>query len=286
MPDPAFLRKQTLKNYDYTWHKLKGDPDTKSEFWQNNVVDFLANQELCISKEWFEGKKILDVGCGGGRWTYGFQKLGCQVTAVDASQAAVEYVKEKVANNSTKVYHADIFNLPTEISKEKYDLVFSWGVLHHTGDTYRALKTITSLVKQDGVLYIYLYGQKSWSPLKRGLVKLIRAVLLPLPAELKFQTFKVLLGEYKAGLAMDVFGATIAHRYRQEEVDEWLNTLGFENVTKTIDTEEIYRKASKTEFSSANPYALKPSRGPYWFEDWRKENYENILRRDTYDPGK
>ena len=88
-----------------------------------------------------------------------------------------------------------------------------------------------------------------------------------------------------SGLAMDVFGATIAHRYTQEEVDGWLKKIGFENIVRTISTEEIYRKAFK-ETSSALSYAIEPSNGPYWFEDWRKENYENLLRRDTYDPGK
>jgi 2-polyprenyl-3-methyl-5-hydroxy-6-metoxy-1,4-benzoquinol methylase len=79
MPDPGLLRKQTLRNYDYSWGRLDGDPDMRSEFWRNNVADFLATQELCISPDWFRGRKVLDAGCGGGRWTYGLQKLGCCV---------------------------------------------------------------------------------------------------------------------------------------------------------------------------------------------------------------
>ncbi|MEE3235090.1 MAG: class I SAM-dependent methyltransferase [Candidatus Latescibacterota bacterium] len=284
MPDRAFFRRQTLKNYDYTWNRLKGDPDVRSEFWQKNVSQFLVQQELCIAPEWFVGRKVLDVGCGGGRWTFGFQELGCEVTAVDASASAVDFVRNEVANDKTKVYHSDLFELPDEVTRDSYDLVFSWGVLHHTGDTYRALQTITELVKPDGTLYIYLYGRKSWSPIKQLLVKLTRTLLLPVPPVLKFSLFKFLLGEYKAGLAMDVFGATIAHRYSQEQVDTWLEQIGYQNIVRTISTDEIYRKASN-EGASALGYALEPSEGPYWFEEWRKENYENLLRRDTYDPG-
>ena len=285
MSDSKVLRKQTLKNYDFTWKTLHGDPDIRSEFWLKNVHKFLAEQELCIDPSWFKGKTVLDVGCGGGRWTYGFQKLGCHVTAVDASVAAVDFVKNEVANDITEVYQADVFDLPNEIINKQYDLVFSWGVLHHTGNTVKALEIISELVKDDGILYIYLYGKKSWSPLKHTLVRLVRTLLFPVPPTIKFSIFKLLLGEYKAGLAMDVFGATIAHRYTQEEVDGWLKKIGFENIVRTISTEEIYRKAFK-ETSSALSYAIEPSNGPYCFEDWRKENYENLLRRDTYDPGK
>ncbi|MBT7864392.1 MAG: class I SAM-dependent methyltransferase [Gemmatimonadetes bacterium] len=226
MPDPGLLRKQTLRNYDYSWGRLDGDPDMRSEFWRNNVADFLATQELCISPDWFRGRKVLDAGCGGGRWTYGLQKLGCEVTAFDASAAAVEHVRSNIAEDPARIHHANIFELPPEITDQRYDLVFSWGVLHHTGDTFRALSTIAPLMKPDGVLYVYLYGKRSWSPLKSFLVKASRVLLFPLPAGLKFSLFRVLLGEYKAGLAMDVLGSTIAHRYSQEEVDGWLGELG------------------------------------------------------------
>jgi ubiquinone/menaquinone biosynthesis C-methylase UbiE len=283
MPDPGFLKKQTLRNYDYSWGRLQGDPDLRSAFWRNNVDDFLARQELCISPEWFPGRKVLDVGCGGGRWTYGLQKLGCEVTALDASAAAVDFVRSNIAKGSTQAYQANIFDLPREVTEQKYDLVFSWGVLHHTGDTLRALSTIAPLMKPDGVLYIYLYGKKSWGPMKSLLVKSARGILFPFPPSFKFAIFRALLGEYKAGLAMDVLGTTIAHRYTQEEVDGWLQQLGFSHVVRTIATDEIYRKAHR-ENCSAEPYALEPAAPPYWFEKWREENYQNLQRRDMYDP--
>lgn len=282
MPDPAFLRKQTLKNYDYSWERLQGDPDMRSAFWRDNVADFLARQELCIAPEWFAGRKVLDAGCGGGRWTYGLQQLGCEVTAFDASAAAADFVRANIAAGATRVYQANIFDLPREVTEQQYDLVFSWGVLHHTGDTFGALRAIAPLMKPDGVLYVYLYGRKSWGWLKRLLVKTARGVLFPFPPGLKFAVFRVLLGEYKAGLAMDVLGSTIAHRYTQEEVDGWLAELGFEHVVRTIPTDEIYRKACHDGCSAA-PHALEPAAPPYWFEKWRQENYQNLLRRDMYD---
>jgi SAM-dependent methyltransferase len=215
--------------------------------------------------------------------TYGLQQLGCEVTALDASAAAVDFVRSNIAAGSPRAYQANIFDLPREVTEQRYDLVFSWGVLHHTGDTFRALSAITLLMKPDGVLYIYLYGKKSWSRMKTALVKTTRAVLLPFPPGFKFAVFRALLGEYKAGLAMDVLGATIAHRYTQEEVDGWLQELGFEHVVSTIESNEIYRKACH-DGCSAERYALEPAAPPYWFDKWREENYQNFRRRDMYDP--
>ena len=282
MPDPGFLREQTLRNYDYSWERLQGDPDLRSKFWRHNVADFLPRQELCIDPAWFAGRRVLDAGCGGGRWTYGLQQLGCEVTAFDASAAAVEFVRSNIAEGATQVHQANIFELPPEVAGQQYDLVFSWGVLHHTGDTFRALSTIAPLVKSDGVLYVYLYGKRSWGALKRLLVKTSRAVLLPFPPRLKFAFFRALLGEYKAGLAMDVLGSTIAHRYTQEEVDGWLAQLEFQHVVRTIPTDEIYRKAYN-DGCSAVPHFLEPAEPPYWFDAWREENYQNLLRRDMHD---
>jgi 2-polyprenyl-3-methyl-5-hydroxy-6-metoxy-1,4-benzoquinol methylase len=41
--------------------------------------------ELSITKEEIKNKTVIDVGCGGGRWSYGFAKLGCKGTSVDVS---------------------------------------------------------------------------------------------------------------------------------------------------------------------------------------------------------
>ena len=108
-------------------------------------------------------------------------------------------------------------------------------------------------------------------------------MLLPLPTRLKFVLFRILLGEYKSGLAMDVLAPTIAHRYTQEEVDTWLAGLDFGKTVRTIKTDEIYRKAFHKE-CSAIPFFLDPASPPYWHDIWAKENYENLLNRKTFDP--
>ena len=85
----------------------------------------------------------------------------------------------------------------------------------------------------------------------------------------------------------------ISGRIPSESVDgmdrnQWATTtgirkLGFEHIVRTIQTDEIYRKAYHNG-SSAEPYATGPASPPFWFDQWREENYKNLLRRDMHDP--
>lgn len=276
-PKPAWQRRQTIRNYEAAWRGLHGEPDLRSPYWQEGAANFLARQELRIQREWFAGRSVLEVGCGGGRWTYALQRLGCQITAFDASGEAVEVVRQQVAQPPTQVLQADLFSLPPELAACPYDLVFAWGVLHHTGDTCQALHTIAGLVKPDGVLYVYLYGRDAWSPTKTMVIQALRWLLLPVPPKLKFYLFYLLLGDYKAGVAMDVLGSLIAQRFRPDEVDGWLQDLGFTEIVATRPGPDIYRRCSRAG-CSAKPYFLPPSRAPYWAAQWKKENYGNVSR--------
>ena len=54
-------------------------------WFRENVTRILTEEELQIRPEWFAGKRVLDAGCGRGRWSYGFASLGTDVTSVDVN---------------------------------------------------------------------------------------------------------------------------------------------------------------------------------------------------------
>ena len=285
MGNPEFMRKQTLAAYETGWDQLSGDPDLRSRFWQEESDRFLAEEELCIASEWFKGKNVLEAGCGGGRWTYALQKLGANVTAFDATAAGSEVVRNTVARGQTRTFQANVFDLAPEITDQRYDLVFTWGVLHHTGDTRRCIQILSELLADDGLLYIYLYGRDTWSRWRRLWVPAMRYLMLPIPATTRFRMFKVMLGEYKAGVAMDVLAPTIAHRHTHDEVDEWLEEAGLRRHLRTIGDTEIRRKAWRNRCSAESAFLPVPE-PPYWYDAWTDENYNNLRRRDMYDPGR
>ncbi|MBI4994747.1 methyltransferase domain-containing protein [Candidatus Peregrinibacteria bacterium] len=87
------------------------------------------------------GKKVLEIGVGAGSDFANWVKNG--------------------AIASYKLFTADAENLP--FSDNEFDIVYSWGVLHHTPDTFRALAEAFRVLKSGGVLKIMLYRVPSWT---------------------------------------------------------------------------------------------------------------------------
>ncbi len=105
----------------------------------------------------FAGKKVLDVGCGPGWFTVQYALGGAQVTSIDLTPCAVELTQKHLAykNLTAQVQEANAETLPFE--DEKFDLVISLGVLHHTPKTLQALGECFRVLKPGGNAKIALY---------------------------------------------------------------------------------------------------------------------------------
>ena len=142
----GLLRRQTLASFDYQWRELPAGGGLLSEPWfDENVMRIITDELLCVTSEWFRGKRVLDAGCGNGRWTVGLLRLGCEVTAVDFSKHALDYVHRNVdelcsSEEASRLVTmpVDLLDVPAALAPQRFDCVFSFGVLHHTGDTGRS----------------------------------------------------------------------------------------------------------------------------------------------------
>lgn len=105
----------------------------------------------------FKGKKVLDVGCGPGWFTVQYALGGADVTAIDLTPCAVELTQKHLAykNVTANVQEANAENLPFE--DEKFNLVISLGVLHHTPKTLEAFRECVRVLKPGGKAKIALY---------------------------------------------------------------------------------------------------------------------------------
>ncbi|TLX65846.1 MAG: class I SAM-dependent methyltransferase, partial [Thaumarchaeota archaeon] len=135
---------ETIDSFNYQWKNL---PNAKylltDEEWRQSVDSYILD-ELQVTKQWIKGKMVIDVGCGGGRWTYGFVKLGCNVTATDVSDGPCNFTRENVPE--AKVVKADLFELPQMMKDRKFDIVWCWGVIHHTADPKEAFNSLVKLM--------------------------------------------------------------------------------------------------------------------------------------------
>ena len=110
------------------------------------------------------GKTFVDIGCGSGLSSLAAHLLGAQkVVSVDVDDSSLwcaNFLKKKYAKKSNwSIIKGSILNQKFVSSLGKYDIVYSWGVLHHTGNMYQALDSILRLVKSDGLLYLAIYNK-------------------------------------------------------------------------------------------------------------------------------
>jgi ubiquinone/menaquinone biosynthesis C-methylase UbiE len=108
-----------------------------------------------FSPEELEGKTILDVGCGMGRFAQVAADHGARVVGVDLSVAVEAAHANLGALPDTAFVQADVFQLP--FKPESFDLIYSIGVLHHTPDTRAAFSQLPRLLKADGKIAIWVY---------------------------------------------------------------------------------------------------------------------------------
>jgi SAM-dependent methyltransferase len=273
----SLRRRQTLASFDYQWGELpEGDAMLSDPWFRENVDRILVEELLCVDRGWFRGRRVLDAGCGIGRWTLGLLRLGCDVTAVDFSPRALEKLEkqmrllapEAVAEGRLSTERVDLLDLPPTLASRRFDLVYSFGVLHHTGDTARALANVASLVEPDGLLFLYLYGSRSQTVATRLVLAALRAGLAPFPFRAKHTLLKAILPARDPHQAFDTFSPLVNDTYAHETVEGWLRELGFRDITRTIDYTELYLRARRDP-SSAHPLRPLPGR-PYWFERYRR----------------
>ncbi|HXF24023.1 MAG TPA: class I SAM-dependent methyltransferase, partial [Gemmatimonadaceae bacterium] len=241
-------RQQTLASFDWQWsHLPSGDFMPGDPWFDANATRVLTNELCAIDPRWFAGKRVLDAGCGRGRWTRSLLELGAEVTAVDFSEAALARTAEIGANDARlRARRVDLLDLPADIGD--FDLVFSFGVLHHTGDTWRALENVARLVRPSGALVLYLYGSGSWTPDETDRIDRLRLEL----AQLAFADKIVELQRRFPGddphQLFDLLSPVINDRVSFPDVRDRLTTLGFTSVQSTISHSEIYLRATRHAF--------------------------------------
>lgn len=107
-------------------------------------------------------KDLLEIGVGVGTDFIRFARAGARVNGVDLTEHSVSLVRRRLELEGFEgnVQVADAEQLPFE--DDRFDLVYSWGVLHHTPDPDRAIAEAVRVLKPGGRLCLMLYARHSW----------------------------------------------------------------------------------------------------------------------------
>jgi SAM-dependent methyltransferase len=234
---------ETRESFEYQWKNLSTGVDLLSDpsFQEKSIS--LLEKYTGFSKEWFNNKKVLDAGCGNGRWSWALCVCGAYVTAVDISPSGVEKVREVC--RGFPGFTAKQHNLLEKLDMPgQFDLVFSYGVVHHTGNTWLAVQNVAECVRPGGYLFLMVYGEprinheedyvelNQYSRLRHAFAAMTFAERVAYLREGK--------GKDHVHGWFDAVSPRINDLYRFDEINEWLHMLGFDNARLTIQNRNLH----------------------------------------------
>lgn len=124
-----------------------------------------AEKSLCkmLGEESLTGKTFLDIGSGSGLFSLAARRLGAKVHSLDFDTNSVACTTELRrryfgSDPDWKVEQGSALDKQYISSLGKFDIVYSWGVLHHTGSMWEALGNAEIPVEENGKLFIAIYG--------------------------------------------------------------------------------------------------------------------------------
>jgi len=205
----------------------------------------------------WRGKEVLDAGCGIGTMSLDFARFGANVTAVDLSVvsirvAARRFLAEGIPQNRLRFICDDLESIGDSpiINDRKYDLIFSFGVIHHTARPSQALQELRKLIADDGELRLMLYHK--WST---------KAIWLMLTGGWPFRSAKKCIERQSEANK----NCPVAYAYSKRGVKKLLRASGWEPVS--VKAEHIF------------PYQIAPYKQGEYKKKWYWRYLPKLLFR-------
>ena len=134
---------------------------------EDRIDQAVRSLQEMLEVERLDGLKFIDVCCGSGLFSLAARRLGAQVYSFDFDPACVlcaQTLRRKYDNDDPNWRIAQGSALDEQYIKGlgRFDIVYAWGCLHHTGDMWKAIDLATSLVSGEGKLYLAIYDDQGF----------------------------------------------------------------------------------------------------------------------------
>jgi len=112
----------------------------------------------------WNGKKVLEIGCGIGTEAVNFARAGADYTGLDLSEVSLDIARTRfrVFGLNGQLIQCNAEYLLDAVGPDSFDLVYSFGVLHHIPCPERVVDGIRKVIRADGELRVMLYARNSW----------------------------------------------------------------------------------------------------------------------------
>lgn len=211
------------------------------------------------------GKTFLDIGCGSGVHAVAAMKKGAIVSGIDVDRVCVETANAMARRADTPVFAKQCSILSPSIQDlGTFDVVYSWGVLHHTGAVWDAIDAAASLVAKNGTLAIALYERtplcSAWAvekqlytkapPFARAMIRGPFSVARLLASSIRQRRSPVgILRDYKGDRGMDFW----------RDADDWLGGYPYQPTRAA----EVIAFVEQRGFRSVRTRIVRPNIGVF-----------------------
>jgi 2-polyprenyl-6-hydroxyphenyl methylase/3-demethylubiquinone-9 3-methyltransferase len=150
-----------------------------------------------------EGTRFLDMGCGSGLFSLAAHRLGAEVVSIDfdpQSVACTQEMKNRFGENTAgwQIRQGSVLDTELMQSLDQFDVVYSWGVLHHTGMMDQAIQVASERVADGGKFFIAIYNDQGGA--SRRWLK-IKKIYHRLPKPLRVAWVVFVAGAYETKFA-------------------------------------------------------------------------------------
>jgi SAM-dependent methyltransferase len=160
--------RQHPMNYD--WHgTIRSTEGTVEFFDEIDRRHFSSSSFHCDQRPFdrlipfglWRGKRVLEIGCGLGSHTQLLSEAGCNLTAIDITDRAVDLTRKRLALKSLNIDVRQMDAEQMDFPDEEFDSIWSWGVIHHSANTEEILSQVARVLKPGGEFRFMVYNRRS-----------------------------------------------------------------------------------------------------------------------------